>query len=230
VIGEKNGALFRHTGGYQPPGPDHADTLLGTGILLALRDQCDGAPCRAIGEKTPENIFFFPRLKRIFSGAKLIAIARDPRDVLTSAWHFFRAGAARREAAGDSCLAEKTEFIRTALPSIAEGARTLLAHAAAYRGDCAIVTYERLHEDPAQTLPPLLRFLGVADTADIVTACIERTSFAALTAAQAGGDFPGAAFLRKGQVGDWTTTLTPELNDMILRQLGWIYPRFGWRP
>ena len=73
----KNTGLFRHTGGYPLPEADDAEYLLGTGILLALHRQSEGKPCRAIGEKTPENVFFFPRLKQMFPGAKCIAIARE---------------------------------------------------------------------------------------------------------------------------------------------------------
>src|ERR1700722_16804848 len=85
----KNIGIFRHNSGYPLPEADDTEFLLRTAILLALRQQTAGKACRAVGEKTPENVFFFPRLKRLFPGAKLICIARDPRDVLTSAWHFF---------------------------------------------------------------------------------------------------------------------------------------------
>jgi hypothetical protein len=84
----KNVALFRHTGGYPPPPPEDVEHLIGSAILMALRRQSAGKASLAVGEKTPENVFFFPRLKRLFPRARLIAIARDPRDVLTSAWHF----------------------------------------------------------------------------------------------------------------------------------------------
>jgi len=45
---------------------------------------------------------------------------------------------------------------------------------------------------------------------------------------------PGVAqdgsFFRKGVVGDWRSTVTPEINDMILRELGWMFSHFGWMP
>jgi hypothetical protein len=230
AIRDKNAALFSHTGGYQAPPAEHTDMLLATAILLALRDQSAAKPCRAVGEKTPENVFFFSRLKRLFPQAKLIAIARDPRDVLTSAWHFFKPDAAAREAAGDPQHAAKAEFVRAALPSIAEGTRSILAHAERYRDDCRIVTYESLHALPAQTLADIFRFLAVDDAAELAATCVAQTAFPPPRAEPAEPSTPRPAFLRKGTVGDWTTTLTPEMNDMILRQLGWVYPRFGWVP
>jgi hypothetical protein len=73
AIAGKNERLFRHSGGFPPPAAEDVEMLLGTAILLALERQRDGKPCRAIGEKTPENVFFFPRLKRLFPGPGSLA-------------------------------------------------------------------------------------------------------------------------------------------------------------
>ena len=119
ALAEKNTALFRHTGGFLPPPPGDDAVLLRMAVLLELRRQCAGGSYQAVGEKTPENVFFFPQLKALFPQAKFIGIARDPRDALTSAWYFFRSGTG-----GD---AAKSEFIRQALPSLNLGARAMLA-------------------------------------------------------------------------------------------------------
>jgi hypothetical protein len=29
-------------------------------------------------------------------------------------------------------------------------------------------------------------------------------------------------------VGDWRSTLTPEMNRLVLQELGWMFPLFGW--
>jgi hypothetical protein len=223
ALDEKNTKLFRHTGGYRLPPPVHADAMLGTAILLALHQQAAGKSCMALGEKTPENVFFFPRLKQIFPGAKLIAIARDPRDVITSAWHFFH-----RATAGEDETAAKISFIRMALPSMAEGARAMMALAEQYPSDYLMVTYEELQRAQAGALARLFRFLGVSDVDEIVADCMARTSFSTLARGGAAGVADNASFLRKGQVGDWSTTLTQEMNDIVLEQLGWTFPYFGW--
>src|ERR1700743_114479 len=113
VIGGKNKQLFRHTGGYPLPAKDDVEFLLGTAILTALHQQSEGKPYKAIGEKTPENVFFYPRLKALFPKAKFMSIAGDPRDVVTSAWHFFK-----KPLPGEDEIKSKLEFIRGALPSM----------------------------------------------------------------------------------------------------------------
>jgi hypothetical protein len=225
ALTEKNQQLFRHTGGYPLPPPDVADFLAGSVILLALSQQAPRGDCRAYGEKTPENVFFFSRYRRLFPGAKFIAIARDPRDVLTSAWYFFR-----KPEPGRNDAAEKLAFIRSAIPSLAEGARAMLAfgerHPDAYR----MVTYERLRQTPELELAALFQFLGLSDARETVRHCLDRTSFDRVTGGRAAGIAQDGAFLRKGVVGDWRSTLTPEMTDLILRDLGWTFPHFGWSP
>jgi hypothetical protein len=221
----KNRGVFRQTGGYRLPEQDDADTLLGTAILLALQRQSAGKPCLAIGEKTPENVFLFPRLKRLFPDAKLIALARDPRDVLTSAWHFF----VETKTEGNPAAA-KAAYVRAALPSLNQGARTMLALAEQDPAACRIVTYERLNAAPEPTAVELFRFLKVSAEAAITADCVARTSFAALSGGRQAGVAQDGAFFRKGVVGDWRSTLPPEVNALILDELGWMFPRFGWEP
>ncbi len=225
----KNAQLFRHTGGYPLPLPEDAEFLTGTAILLALLQQTAGQDYLAVGEKTPENVFFFPQLKQWFPRAKFIGIARDPRDVLTSAWHFFQRPTPGPASATDEAAA-KTAFIRTALPSLAQGAETMLALPAQYPGDCLLVTYEALRHDPAAVMAALFRHLGVSDAAAIVSACVARHEFAKATAGRPAGVAQNGSFFRKGVTGDWPGTLTPEMNALILGQLGWMFPRFGWQP
>lgn len=225
VLTAKNTSLFGHTGGFPLPAQDDVEFLLGTAMLLALRQVCADKACRAIGEKTPENVFFFPRLKQLFPKAKCIAIARDPRDVLTSAWHFFH-----KPAAGEDETAAKFAFIRLALPSLDQGARTTIELAERHPADCMTITYEKLRRTPELIVSNMFRFLSVSDASNIVADCVARTSFAALTGGRQAGTEQNGAFFRKGVAGDWGSTLTPEMNDLVLRELGWMFPHFGWKP
>jgi hypothetical protein len=225
AVAAKNANVFRHNGGYPLAEPDDADFLVGTGVLLSLARQTQGKACRAVGEKTPENVFFFPRLKRLFPAAKFIGIARDPRDVLSSAWHFFH-----KPVPGEDERAAKIAFIASAFPSLENGARTLLSMVAKSPADCMVVTYERLRETPAPVAAQLFRFLGVSDADAVVADCVARTSFAAQSGGRAPGQVLENSFFRKGEVGDWRTTFSTEMNAMILQALGWMYPQFGWRP
>jgi hypothetical protein len=106
----------------------------------------------------------------------------------------------------------------------------MLALTKQFVSDCMIVTYERMREAPAPVAAQLFRFLGVSDADDIVADCVARTSFAALSGGRPSGVAENGSFFRKGVVGDWRSTLTPEMNEMILRELGWMFPRFGWVP
>ena len=229
AIGQKNEHLFRHTGGFPPPDHDDADFLLGSAVLLALARSSAGGSAggswRAIGEKTPENVFLFPRLQRLFPEARFIGIARDPRDTLTSAWHFFRGSAtsAENEDVG------KTEFIRNALPVIVAGMRGMIAMTERDPEHCCSVTYESLIAAPVPVVSGLLRFLSVSDSEQIVASCLEATSFARQTGGRPRAEEQRGAFLRKGVVGDWATTLTPAMNATILDQCGWAFAHFGWR-
>jgi hypothetical protein len=221
----KNRAVFRHSDGYPLPNPDNVEFLLGTAILLALHHQSAGKVCRAVGEKTPENVFFFERVKRLFPRAKFIGVARDPRDQLTSAWHFFY-----KPKSGEDEAVEKAAYINRALPAVNNGVRALLSVQERHPADSMIVTYERMHAAPALIAAQLFRFLGVSAADDVVADCVARTSFSTLSKGRPAGVTQNGSFFRKVLVGDWRSTLTPEMNELILREVGWVFPRFGWVP
>jgi hypothetical protein len=224
ALDAKNTSVFQHTGGFPLPEPGDAEMLLGTGILLALARLAGDGAWQAIGEKTPENVFLFPQLKRLFPGAKLVVIARDPRDVLTSAWHFFHI----RNGGGGSD-ADKRAFVTRALPSLREGAQTTLALLRQFPSDCTMVTYERMRAAPEAVAAVLYRFLGVSADDAVVEASVARTSFAALSGREAGSERNGT-FFRKGVSGDWRSTFPPPINDYMLAELSWMFPHFGWEP
>lgn len=219
----KNHGLFQHTGGYPLPTAEDAEFLAATTILMALRQQAGDKDYLAYGEKTPENAFFFPRFLALFPRAKFIGIARDPRDVLTSAWYFFR-----KSVEGQDMVEEKLAFIRMALPSLAEGTRAMLSFERAHPDSYRLVTYETLRQDPAPAIAALFRFLGLSAGDDIVADCLEQTSFAKATGGRPAGVAQNGSFMRKGVVGDWRSTLTPEMNELILRELGWSFAHYGW--
>jgi hypothetical protein len=224
AIERKNLEIFRHTGGYPLPEGEDAEFLLGTAILQALHRQTEGKAYRAVGEKTPENVFLFPRLKALFPAAKFVGIVRDPRDVLASAWHFFRGATA-----GKDEEAEKTAYVTTAAAVIGDGARNMITLQDRYPGDSMIVTYEALHHTPTAIVSRLFQFLDVPDGDAIVNECLARTAFAAQTGGRMQGEEATRAFHRKGVIGGWEATLTPDMNALVLRELGWMFPRFGWQ-
>ena len=217
----KNTKLFKGLAGYPLPAPDDFEFLVGSAILLALSQQCAGVPCRAVGEKTPENVFYFPNLKRIFPNAKFIGVARDPRDVLVSAWHLVHKTAADSDA-------ELAAFIRRSVGACGDFLRKMLELRDRYPDDATIVTYESLLGSPEPVLRSVFRFLGVSDAAEVVARCIDGGRFAAMTGGRPAGVERSGSFFRKGVAGDWRTTLTPGLNALVLGELGWMFPAFGW--
>ena len=217
----KNTKLFKGLAGYPLSAPDDFEFLVGSAILLALSQQCAGVPCRAVGEKTPENVFYFPNLKRIFPNAKFIGVARDPRDVLVSAWHLVHKTAADSDA-------ELAAFIRRSVGACGDFLRKMLELRDRYPDDATVVTYESLLGSPEPVLRSVFRFLGVSDAAEVVARCIDGGRFAAMTGGRPAGVERSGSFFRKGVAGDWRTTLTPGLNDLVLGELGWMFPAFGW--
>jgi hypothetical protein len=219
---EKNTRLFRDLGGYKLPDPEDVEFLVGSAILMALAQQCEGHPYPIVGEKTPENVFYFPNLKRFFPTAKFVGIARDPRDTLVSAWHLIP----KERRRGDEAL-EQMPFIRQAVGAVSQFTNGMLSLQRRYPADVMIVTYEALLNDAETTVAALYRFLGAGDSPAIVADSIARTSFAAMSGRPAGTEDAGA-FMRKGVAGDWRTQLTPEMNRLIVDQLGPLFAQFGW--
>jgi hypothetical protein len=222
-IEEKNTKLFKETSGYPLPSADDFEFLVGSAILLALSQQCDGAPYRAVGEKTPENVFYFPNMKRLFPRAKFVGVARDPRDTLVSAWHLVHKPRPDQDAE-----AALLAFIRRSVGACGDFLRKMLELRERYPNDTTIVTYEDLLRTPEPALRETFRFLGVSDAPDLVALCIEGARFAAMTGGRPAGVERIGSFFRKGVAGDWRSTLTPALNELVLRELGGMFPAFGW--
>jgi hypothetical protein len=218
VIDGKNRDLFSHTGGFPNLSADDLEHLTATAILLGLA-RCDiGPDCRAIGEKTPENVFFYPRLQTMFPNARFIAIVRDPRDTLSSAWHLFA------KAQGQDLL----DFVRAALPSMRAGALATLDFARAHPAATRIVTYEALRANPAPVLAVLFAHLDVACDAATIGPVVAATEFSTATGGREAGVTAEGAFHRRGIIGDWRETLTRQAEFEIMQSLGWSFAEFGW--
>ena len=121
-------------------------------------------------------------------------------------------------------------FLRNALPGINSGSRAILELTEQYQSDCIVVTYERMVEATEAVAAELFRFLGVSDSVSVVADSVAQTSFASLTGGRSAGVIEKGSFFRKGVVGDWQSTFTSEMNQIILKELGWTFPIFGWEP
>lgn len=90
------------------------------------------------------------------------------------------------------------------------------------------VTYERLRAAPEAELAGLCRFLGVADDAATVSACVARCRFERLSGGRPAGTARDGAFLGAGVVGGWRRTLSAAAAARVVAGLGWMYSVFGW--
>jgi hypothetical protein len=126
--------------------------------------------------------------------------------------------------------AAKFEFIRAAMPPIGQGAAQMLQLSRQFPQHGQWVTYEGLQSSTDTTLARLCRFLGVSDSETIVVECVERSRFERMSGGRKPGETDLTSFHRTGQVGTWRDTLTEEMNALILEQLGWTFPHFGWTP
>ena len=86
-----------------------------------------------------------------------------------------------------------------------------------------------LRRTPELVVSNMFRFLSVSDAAAVVADCVAGTAFAAQTGGRPAGVAQDGAFLRNGVAGDWRATLTPAMNELILSELGWMFPHFDWR-
>lgn len=117
---------------------------------------------------------------RLWSGKKVIFLARDPKDVLVSAWFHAR----YRQTTYSGPIAD---FIRSPLTGIE---KLLVAHNrwwdARDRATASLVlTYERMHRDLAAVLRETIDFLGLGPaSSDLVSRAVEASSFANMRAAE----------------------------------------------
>ncbi len=225
AIEAKNTELFAGFEGFPQPEKEDADILLGTAVLVSLLRQTAGRPYAAIGEKSPENVILFPRLKTLFPGAKIIVVARDPRNVLASAWHLWH----KQHSHGDPNEGKRAMIVKL-LPTLVRVARATLALRQLFPNDTMIVTYENLKRAPQSVVAQMFGFLGVAAEAGQVARAVQDSSFESMSRGRRPGETRDEDFLRKGVTGGWHDTLTDDMNTLILQQTAWMFPHFGWHP
>lgn len=148
-----------------------AATAIVKGMVLPLRahqvfeavvEQEAVAAGAAVGcEQTPRNVFYIDEIKRLFPEAQIVALVRDPLDVLLSQRNWWK-----RRSRGSGSIPLKTTVrqwvdyhpITTSL-LWRGGVRAADAHA----GEPSVhsLRFEDLVRDPRQTLAPVLDALGL---------------------------------------------------------------------
>ncbi len=213
---------------YGPIEAEDAEYLIAAlaALLWSQRAIPEGVKC--IGDKTPAQARFLPRLQRIFPGARFIHIVRDGRDVLVS-----RVKHAQRvvtqvvrgnpDEYGFSARTE--EYARDWARTVGSAAAFAQRHPAV----CHTVTYEALKQDAEGTLEEIFRFLEVDPSADVVARCRDAGSFETLSGGRKPGEEDTRSFLRKGVVGDWRNHLDEATLEAFERIAGPLMTELGYR-
>ena len=228
LLERKNRTILAEIGGYPKIEAPDLVHLLTTAILLGIDRQLQarpdrGAPCRAVGEKTPDNVRWFTDLRQAFPQAKFIHLVRDPRDILVSAWfHNLRLNP------DWPTKHELQSFVRDNLKLVEQDVRLGERFGAAFPANYLCVSYETLTDAPDATALRLFYFLGVDATAGLAAGCVAAARFERLSGGRARGEAAAGSHFRRGVVGGWRDLLSPETNRYIVEHAGWMLARYGW--
>jgi Sulfotransferase domain len=224
-ISSKNGSIFREIGGYPQYTEEHFLYLLTSAITLLLHEQTEHKSVQAIGEKTPDNICFFPLLDTIFPRAKFIQVVRDGRDSGVSGWfHNLRVSPEWTRQNFPSMDDYMKMYAEVWAIQVSEGSKFGAQQPTRYLA----VRYEDLGLDPQGTIEKIFRFLGVESGQEIVEGCCVDGSFEKLSGGRSRGQENRDSFFRKGIAGDWRNYLSDEMNKMFQEKAGEWLARFGY--
>jgi hypothetical protein len=192
-------------------------------------------PWEGMGPDLGPYIFHTHRIPQTaHQRARSVAVVRDIRDVVVSAYfHWARrpersqgahyAALLNGEMSEENCAEHLPQFI----PALASNSRSTAPYGrhAAFasgppHGAAAVIRYEDLLADTAPALRQVLRQLGYVNVTDErVTAAVTKCDFKAKTGRTQGFAQAGA-FLRKGVAGDWHNYFTPESAVVLQRLFG----------
>ncbi|KAM8799312.1 sulfotransferase 2B1-like [Eudromia elegans] len=183
-----------------------------------LRDT--GGP-RLITSHLPARVLA-PALQR--ARAKVIYVARNPRDVAVSFYHFHRLAKFLPEPGSFDAFLERFLEGSVQYGSWFEHVKGWLAQRQLL--DIFYVTYEELHEDLPGAARRLGAFVGRAPSPETLRSLERHCSFAAMRDNAMANyslipreimDHSRGRFMRKGVVGDWREHFSPRQSDLFDR-------------
>lgn len=161
------------------------------------------------GEKTPRHVFRLPDILRMYPGAQVIAMYRDPRGVVASygSWRHQGGLAVEGDEGYDEALEEEEKRARASFdPSVVSllWRATLRAGSAARRrfGDhrVRLVRYEDLVIEPSSTLEGVMRWLDLPFEPAMLDVPMHNSSFSR---------FERGSGVSSAPVDRWRKTLPP---------------------
>jgi hypothetical protein len=152
--------------------------------------------------------------------ARYICVARDPKDVFVSSYHFVRAMVLGPLM---PTVAHWLDAFLSPDAPVGSWARHLAcAWGARNRGNVLFLTYESMRADLGATVDAVAAFMGVQLSAEERAAVIERSSFAYMKSIGYKFEAPGApwakrkgSMMRRGESGASAELLTPEQQRRI---------------
>lgn len=170
-------------------------------------------PPRYLLEKSPSNVLYLQTLRHAFPAARLIAIYRDGRDVVTSDMFFTRyTGGSRFDFAA----------------AVHDWNRRMIAHLAGAAGSSFFAcAYERLLMEEPAVVGELLAFLDLPADRAVVADMMARSSFR-FYAGRDRGEEDRKRFYRKGIAGDWKNHFSAEQKEIFKEIAGDMLIRLGY--
>jgi hypothetical protein len=162
-----------------------------------------------------------PYRERLFLDRPVLFLARDPRDVIVSA--YFHATRHKKTFSGD--IAAFLDEPRYGLPALT---RYLNGWADGLAGrPHQLISYEKMLADPVPTVAAILAFLGVEPQPDILARAVAAARFDRMRDKERNGGIPGHDYdrnddqslrMRNGKAGSFGQWLSSDQADLVLRR------------
>lgn len=166
---------------------------------------------RLVGENTTDYVFHLNFIDRLYPGIKKICSIRDPKDKIVS-WHFSLVNKGKRT--------EKEVTENFALGYLKERIIPEYEALLSYSGEVHCFLYEKMVSEPEKTIAPLLDYLEVKKSPEIISHMIENASFEKQTARAEGasrgrGEEKRGSQVRKGVAGDFKNHMSEKLIKIV---------------
>lgn len=200
TINLKNQSIFEGLEGQPLFTNRHVFYLVTVAISLMLCRPEKANAAQIVGDKTPDNVQFFPLLATLFPQARFIHIIRDGRDCAVSAWfHNLRLNSTQLASKFPSFDKFAEHIAQIWVANVGGGAR----FAAENPARCLSIRYEDLSADPLNVLDQVCTFLGASRDAATLRACLAAADFDRLSGGRPRGEEDRRSFFRRGLPGDW---------------------------
>ena len=160
-------------------------------------------PDDVVAFKAADQIMALQKLQQDMPNTKVIAVVRDARDAMVSAWKF-EALMNKIEApwSKNSQTRHLIEFMYT------WGVRAAAILKAASENKLLMIRYEDLHSNFQETIARVYRYIGVDDSLTAINDIRRTTDFETVSGGRKKGE-EAESVVRKGIVGDWRNVLSP---------------------